>query len=131
MVTDLPLIFYLTECAGKPCPPYANCVHSDIGDACVCPDCSPKGGKVCGTDGRTYNHSCELQKHACKKNKHISIVSQGGCAPGMLETIRVDNTSLQLSSRQLSSRQRHTSFLPQPAEPWPEKKGTLKHGAIL
>ena len=28
MVTDLPPIFYLTECAGKPCSPYANCVHS-------------------------------------------------------------------------------------------------------
>ena len=76
-------------CAGKRCPPYANCVHSDSGNVCVCPDCSPKGDKVCGTDGTTYKHSCELQKHACKKNKRISIASQGGCA-GMLGPVYME-----------------------------------------
>ena len=119
-LTDLPLFFYSTVCAEKTCPPYANCVHSDSGAVCVCPNCSPKGGKVCGSDGRTYKHSCQLEKHACKKSKSISIVSQGGCA-GMLETIRVNNTSIELSSRQ-----RHTNCPPQPAEPWPEIKVTLK-----
>ena len=93
MLDDLPLFFiYLTGCAGKTCPPYGNCVQSDSGFACVCPDCSPKGGKVCGTDGKTYKHSCELETYACKENKKISIVSQGGCG-GMLFTVRIDNSS--------------------------------------
>ena len=97
---------YPTVCAEKTCPPYANCIHSDSGLVCLCPNCAPKGSKVCGSDGRTYEHSCELEKHACKKNKSISIVSQGGCE-GMLETIHVDNISIQLSIPQ-----RHTNFIP-------------------
>ena len=119
-LTDLPLFFfYFTVCLEITCPPYANCVRSDSGVACVCPNCTSKGSKVCGSDGRTYKHSCELEKHACKKNKSISILSQGGCA-GMLDTIRVNNISIQLPSRQ-----RHTDSPPQPAKPWPEKV-TLK-----
>lgn len=63
------------------CPEGKKCIIRKDQPKCVCaPDCSKKKkGPLCGTDGRTYRHYCQLLKRSCRKNKPIQVAYYGPC----------------------------------------------------
>jgi len=45
-----------------------------------CGDCAGVASdQVCGSDGKTYRNSCELERISCKKYWDLRVVSQGPC----------------------------------------------------
>uniref|UniRef100_A0A3B3TQJ7 Kazal-like domain-containing protein n=1 Tax=Poecilia latipinna TaxID=48699 RepID=A0A3B3TQJ7_9TELE len=44
--------------------------------------CNKKYVPVCGSNGDTYQNECFLRRAACKKQRAISIVSEGACYHG-------------------------------------------------
>lgn len=70
-----------TPCARKACPPHARCVVESNGSAdCVCAkSCSPSINFVCGSNGKTYSNTCELEKDACDSNRVITVSRKGFC----------------------------------------------------
>ena len=47
---------------------------------CVCPEICPQFvDPVCGSDGVTYDNTCELQKASCEQEKHIKVMMNGSC----------------------------------------------------
>ncbi|RWS09649.1 follistatin-A-like protein [Dinothrombium tinctorium] len=72
------------SCEGVDCGPGKRCVlrHENV-PTCVCDSiCSRKKrkmGKVCGTDGRTYRHSCRLLKRKCRRDSTLNIAYYGSC----------------------------------------------------
>ena len=74
-------------CSGKTCSFGARCVPSLDGlvARCQCPEtCGNYGDSVgstpvCGTDGRDYANTCELQKASCREMKEIGVKFDGKC----------------------------------------------------
>ncbi|XP_069774455.1 agrin isoform X3 [Narcine bancroftii] len=49
-------------------------------DRCVCPQCEIQViSSVCGSDGVTYLHLCDLQSASCQQKRKIEIVKEGPC----------------------------------------------------
>ncbi|XP_014677973.1 PREDICTED: agrin-like, partial [Priapulus caudatus] len=74
-------------CENTRCPYGAECVRSIDGTtaACECPKAcysygdNVGGAEVCGSDGRNYPNTCELNKAACENMRNISVVYEGKC----------------------------------------------------
>ena len=45
----------------------------------MCTQCTHDGKKVCGSDGKTYNDLCELQRVACESNTPLRMIRKGSC----------------------------------------------------
>lgn len=83
-------------CGAHVCPPYSKC--DSIGN-CVCADCSNDGKMVCGSDGRTYNDFCKLQKKACEKNSTLKMAWKGPCQECTKKTCPPYANCVRLDSR--------------------------------
>ena len=55
-----------------------ECVDSGGAPRCQCPTCDPIVVPVCGTDNRTYENACELQRQACVSRRPRLVVAYGG-----------------------------------------------------
>ncbi|XP_061458105.1 agrin isoform X2 [Rhineura floridana] len=63
-------------CGATTCSFGANCVDGQ----CVCPPCEKQPlARVCGSNGVTYDNSCELRVAACQQKKDIEISRVGPC----------------------------------------------------
>ena len=70
------MVFHTVICGALVCPPYSTCESAGI---CVCKKCSHDGKMVCGSDGKSYNDFCKLQKVACESNTFLRMVRKGPC----------------------------------------------------
>ncbi|RWS26190.1 follistatin-A-like protein, partial [Leptotrombidium deliense] len=70
-------------CEGVNCGPGKRCSLRNNKPHCVCDTiCTRKMrkmGKVCGTDGRTYRHTCRLLKRKCRRDSTLNIAYYGSC----------------------------------------------------
>ena len=69
-------------CRQLTCGPGQEC-HVDRSGraACICaPNCEPVMRQVCGTDGKTYNNQCELQRLSCMNGNSVSVRFVGVCS---------------------------------------------------
>ena len=90
-------------CRNKVCPNYGRCKIDENGffAKCYCPkECDEATDAhvvsitsdenvsvdqmidttVCGTDGRDYKSSCELQRESCLQNREVRVAFQGKCS---------------------------------------------------
>ena len=45
----------------------------------MCANCSHDEKMVCGSNGKTYNDFCQLQKKACESNTILKMAWKGHC----------------------------------------------------
>ena len=62
--------------------PYSTCFMHSGKPVCKCnQSCALDVGKVCASDGVTYQNECEMKKTACLSKKQINISKRQPC-PG-------------------------------------------------
>ena len=73
--------------------------------------CTREFKPVCGSDGKTYNSECLLNRAKCVKRIFIQVASQGACEPSTNEQINEQDS---VETEVLNSRtpQGWISFLP-------------------
>ncbi|XP_022335064.2 follistatin-like [Crassostrea virginica] len=71
------------SCEDVKCPSGKQCRLRRGIPKCVClMKCTKrqrKSGKICGTDGRTYNNQCHLRRRNCKREASVSVAYKGVC----------------------------------------------------
>lgn len=71
-----------TPCSRLTCPPNAMCIVTVDGTAqCACstPSCSKTSRTICGSNGKTYKNSCDMEIEACQRNETIFAQHDGRC----------------------------------------------------
>ena len=68
-------------CTSLKCAPNRDCSIDHMGFArCVCPmPCQQTMQLVCGSDGITYDNSCELKRQTCLLNTYATLLHHGPC----------------------------------------------------
>ena len=69
-------------CQSVICEFYAICRRSNEGrgHVCECPsNCSNANSPVCGSDGKTYENECQLQRYSCINRVKITAKSMTAC----------------------------------------------------
>lgn len=71
-----------TPCSRLTCPPNAMCIVTVNGTAqCACstPSCSKTSRTICGSNGKTYKNSCDMEIESCQRNETIFAQHDGRC----------------------------------------------------
>ena len=75
---------FYSSCDGVVCEHGATCVHREHYAQCECPVACPKESEnspvICGSDGRTYIHECDMTVKACAKGKTLTVSYYGACS---------------------------------------------------
>ena len=66
--------------------------------------CTREFKQVCGSDGRTYNNECLLNRAKCVKRLFIQVVSQGACESGTNEQVNEEIEPELIETEVLNSR---------------------------
>ncbi|KAK1875399.1 Tomoregulin-2 [Dissostichus eleginoides] len=70
----------LRVCDAGTCRFGGSCRENGADIKCVCQfHCNKKYIPVCGSNGDTYQNECFLRRASCKKQRNISILSEGQC----------------------------------------------------
>ena len=69
-------------CGHLRCPPYSRCIVGTYGTAkCACAknSCPQRNEFVCGSNGKTYRNTCEMENYSCYNNETITVAHKGHC----------------------------------------------------
>ncbi|XP_053616834.1 agrin-like [Plodia interpunctella] len=70
----------VNPCAEVECRHGAECRVEGGGAVCACPPpCEPVLRPVCGSDSRTHDSECELQRAACLLGRELRVLHAGAC----------------------------------------------------
>jgi len=70
------------SCGHLSCPPNSRCIVGTNGTAkCACAknSCSQLNEFVCGSNGKTYRNTCEMENDSCDSNETITVAHKGHC----------------------------------------------------
>ncbi|XP_057295241.1 uncharacterized protein LOC130623744 [Hydractinia symbiolongicarpus] len=83
------------KCSDLTCPMNKHCVHPTYNTVkCGCWKMCPEGGsKVCGTNMKTYDNKCKLEKEACEGGDKFMYAHDGPC-----EMMTYDHGRVQLEA---------------------------------
>ncbi|XP_067056653.1 follistatin-A-like isoform X6 [Acropora muricata] len=83
-------------CKRKVCPSGRVCIDKGNGRAkCACTGCRDAMKRpVCGTNGKTYQHECDLKRKACRERRpDIEVAYDGRCKIGCDQVVCRKNRS--------------------------------------
>ena len=69
-------------CGHLSCPPNSRCIVRTNGTAkCACTknSCSRLNEFICGSNGKTYRNTCEMENDSCDSNETITVAHKGHC----------------------------------------------------
>lgn len=70
----------VNPCAEVECRHGAECRVEGSGAVCACPPpCEPVLRPVCGSDARTHDSECELNRAGCLLGRELKVVHAGAC----------------------------------------------------